>query len=73
MNLEHALIIKDLLTSAGYLDDADELFADMVDEVGVDVTIAYAKQLDLLIGDLNEVLGVVGIDGPSMLTYVDKS
>ena len=56
MNLVNAQIVAELLTNAGYLDDADEILGDRLDDDGEEETLGFADRLDQLITDVNSVL-----------------
>lgn len=55
MKIEHARIIVELMTNAGYLDDADELVADRIenDPEGVE---EFVSNFDTLITEVNAAL-----------------
>ena len=53
---QHANIITELLTNAGYIDDADELLGDLIGEIGVEDAMVFADELDELIAAVNEAV-----------------
>lgn len=57
MNLAKAQVIAELITNAGYIDDADELFADRVNEQADEEVREFATNLDFLINEVNSFLG----------------
>lgn len=53
---QHANIIAEMITNAGYIDDADELLGDRLEEAGYEDTMIFADELDQLIAAVNESL-----------------
>ncbi len=62
---QNAELIYELLTNAGWMDDADELLADLVDNEGVEVAEQKMKEVNDLISLINPLL-----DQP--LTLIDE-
>ena len=60
-----AELVYELLTNAGWMDDADELLADLVDNEGVEVAEQKMKEVNDLISLINPLL-----DEP--LTLIDE-
>lgn len=56
MKLAHAQIFAELLTNAGYVDDADELFADRLQEQTPEEVLQFASDMDDMIAEANSVL-----------------
>lgn len=52
-----ARVIADLITQAGWVDNADELLESLADELGLDGAIEYAERVDELAADCDELLG----------------
>ena len=53
---QHAAIIGEMITNAGYIDDADELLSERIGEVGYEDTMVFADELDQLIAAVNEAM-----------------
>jgi len=62
---QNAELIYELLTNAGWMDDADEILADLVDNEGVEVAEQKMKEVNGLISLINPLL-----DEP--LTLIDE-
>lgn len=58
MKLEHARIIVELMTNAGYVDDADEILGDRVDNDTPENTQQFVTNFDELIAEVNSALPV---------------
>jgi hypothetical protein len=56
MTKQNAELIYELLTNAGWMDDADELLADVVDGEGKEAAIEKMNEINNLINMINPLL-----------------
>ena len=56
MTKDNAFLIYELLCNAGWMDDADELLADLVDNEGVDAAKEKSQEIKDLINLINPLL-----------------
>ena len=56
MTKQNAELIYELLTNAGWMDDADELLADVVDSDGKEAAVEKMNEINNLINMINPLL-----------------